>query len=82
MNDSGESTMMPTMKTSAASMQMGSRKTVKTRKPSGKTVQDYWHRGAWVAQSGKPLTLDVGSGHIRVMRLSPTLGSALSMETA
>ena len=38
-------------------------------------------RGMWVAQWVKHLTLDFGSGHdLRIMRLSPTLGSMLSME--
>ena len=37
--------------------------------------------GTWVAQLVKPL--DFGSGHdLRVVRLSPTLGSVLGMEPA
>ena len=52
---------------------------------------DFWYileinkifGGAWVAQSVKHLTLDFGSGHdLRVMRLSPSLGSTLGMESA
>ena len=40
-------------------------------------------RGAWAAQSVEHLTLDFGSGHdLRVVRLSPVLGSALGMEPA
>ena len=40
-------------------------------------------RCAWVAQSGKCLTLDFGSGHdLRVMRLSPALDSVLGVELA
>ena len=39
--------------------------------------------GAWVAKSVKHPTLDFGSGHdIRIMRSSPTSGSALGMESA
>ena len=39
--------------------------------------------GDWVAQLVKQLTLDFGSGHdLRVVRSSPTLGFALSMEPA
>ena len=39
--------------------------------------------GAWVAQSVKCLTFDFGSGRDpRVMRLSPTLGSVLDVESA
>ena len=38
---------------------------------------------AWVAQPGKHLTLDFGSGHdLRVVRSSPMLGSTLNMEPA
>ena len=38
-------------------------------------------KGAWVAQSVEHWTPDFGSGHdARVVRLSPSLGSALSME--
>ena len=38
--------------------------------------------GAWVAQSGKRLTLDFGSGHdLRVMRSSPGAASELSSES-
>ena len=37
--------------------------------------------GPWVAQSGKHLSLEFGSGHdLRVMRLSPALGSMLGVE--
>ena len=40
-------------------------------------------RDTCVAQSVESLTLDFGSGHnVRVMRLSPVLGSALNMEPA
>ena len=39
-------------------------------------------RCAWVAQSGKCLTPDFGSGHdLRVVRLSPVLGSMLIGES-
>ena len=39
--------------------------------------------GVWVAQSVEHLTLDFGSGHDpRVMGLSPTSGSMLSMKPA
>ena len=39
--------------------------------------------GAWVAQSVKHLALDFGSGHdLRVVRLSPVLGSMFSRESA
>ena len=39
-------------------------------------------RGAWVAHSVRRPTVDFGSGHdLRVMRLSPVLGSMLSMES-
>jgi len=38
---------------------------------------------AWVAQLGKHLILDFGSGHgLQVVRSSPELGSALSAESA
>lgn len=41
------------------------------------------NRGAWVAQMVKYSTLDFGSGHeLRVVRLSPESGYALSMEPA
>ena len=40
-------------------------------------------RGAWVAQQVKQLTPDSGSGHdLMILRPSPALGSALSMEPA
>jgi len=40
-------------------------------------------RDAWVAQSVKHLTLDLGSGHdLRVMGSSPASGSALDGESA
>ena len=40
-------------------------------------------RGTWVAQSVEYPTLDFGSGHdLRVVGLSPTSVSALSMEIA
>ena len=40
-------------------------------------------QGPWMAQSVKPLTLDFGSWHdLMVVRLSPMLGFALSVETA
>ena len=40
-------------------------------------------QGAWVAQSIKHLTLDLGSGHdLTVVRLSPMFGSTLSVEPA
>ena len=47
-------------------------------------VSYYFEKGGtWVAQSVKPPTLDFSSGHdLRVVRLSPTLGSVLGMETA
>ena len=39
--------------------------------------------GAWVAQWVMYLTLDFGSGHdLKVMKLSPELGSPLSRESA
>ena len=39
-------------------------------------------RGAWVAQLFKCLTLDFSSGHhLTVERLSPKLGSVLSLES-
>ena len=42
---------------------------------------DSW--GAWVAQSEEYLTLDFRSGHDhRIERLSPTLGSVLSVRSA
>ena len=42
---------------------------------------DSW--GAWMAQSVKCPTLDFVSGHdLRVLRLSPTVGSALDVEPA
>ena len=38
---------------------------------------------AWLAQSVKQLTLDIGSGHdLRVVKLNPKLGSTLSRESA
>ena len=41
------------------------------------------NRGTWVAQSIKHPTLDFSSGHdLTVVRLSPTLSSTLSMESA
>ena len=41
------------------------------------------HRGTWVAQSVKHLTLGFGSGcNLRVKRWSPVSGSRLSMESA
>ena len=41
------------------------------------------HRGTWVAQSVKHLTLDFGSGHgLRVMRWNPMSGSKLGTESA
>ena len=44
-------------------------------------IKAYW--GAWVAQLVKQLTLGFSSGHdLRVMRLSPTSGSMLGMESA
>ena len=40
-------------------------------------------RGAWVARSVKPPTLDFGSGcDLRVVRWSPVPGSALGVESA
>ena len=43
----------------------------------------YIFRDAWVAQSVKCPTLDVGSGHdLMVVGLSPMWGSALSWESA
>ena len=40
-------------------------------------------RGTWVAQSVKCPTLDFASRHdLRVMRLSPMLGSTLDVEPA
>ena len=45
----------------------------------------FWkkNRGAWVAQSVEPLTLDFGSGHDpRVVASSPVSGSTLSIEPA
>ena len=39
--------------------------------------------GAWVAQSVEHPTLDFGSGHdLRLVKSSPMLGSALSVEPA
>ena len=39
--------------------------------------------GAWVAQSVKRPTLDFGSGHdLIIVRLSPAVGSVLSVEPA
>ena len=39
------------------------------------------HGGTWVAKSVEHVTPDFGSGrHLIVMRSSPTLGSALSVE--
>jgi len=43
----------------------------------------YEDRGAWMAQSVKVLTVDFSSSHdFRVVGSSPTLGSALSPESA
>ena len=40
-------------------------------------------RGTWVAQPGKRLALDIGSGHdLTVMRSSPESGLVLSVEPA
>ena len=40
-------------------------------------------RGSWIAQSVEPLTLNFSSGHnLRVVRLSPLLGSTLSGDSA
>ena len=44
----------------------------------GKLLKRIVGRGAWVAQSVKCLTLDLGSGHdLRVVRSNPMLGSEL-----
>ena len=41
------------------------------------------HKGAWVAQLVKHLTLDFDSGHdLMIMRLSPMSDSALGVEPA
>ena len=46
-------------------------------------VKKYYKRGTWVPQSIKHPILDFGSGHdLRVVRWSPALGSALSVEPA
>ena len=46
------------------------------------TLLKRW-RGTWVAQWVKLPTLDFSSGHdLRVVRLSPMLGSVLSAESA
>jgi len=46
-------------------------------------IKQIIHHGAWVAQLVKHLILGFGSGHdLRVMRSSPMLGSALTMESA
>jgi len=47
-------------------------------------IKKMWYiGGTWVAQSVNHLTLDFGSGRdLRVMGLSPTLGSVLSGESA
>ena len=39
-------------------------------------------RGAWVAQSFKPQTLDFSSGHDLTLRSSPASSSAMGMEPA
>ena len=47
-----------------------------------KRILKFIGRATWVAQSGKHLTLDCSSGHdLRVLSLSPTLGSTLSRES-
>ena len=53
-------------------------------------LEGLWHQGIlggigtpWVAHSVTSLTLDFGSGHdLRIMRLSPVLGSMLRTESA
>ena len=46
-------------------------------------LKDVLFWGSWVAQSVKHLTLDFGSAHdLRVVRLSPGLGSMLGVEPA
>ena len=48
---------------------------------TGFSFKNISFRGAWVAQSVESPTLEFGSGHDpRVVGLSPTSGSALSIE--